>query len=408
MAELGETDDPTALIPGNPAAIDENARVLEIRAQAATTAGDGLGKIDTGSWTGQAEQHFHDKFSYEPAKWLSAGDSLDAASEALTGYATTLRWAQSQAGDAIRLWNQGQAATQTAKAQYNEVVMSANTQNQTNAGIGNPARIQVPPFSDPGEPTRQAARDTLTRARQQLTEAGDRAAESISEEAGGAPKDSSWLDDVGGFLSDLGEGAWGAIRGFGEGVWSLVEAVGDPGNPDHPGLTDIAAAAWNDVTHPVDFAKRVVDWDDWSDHPGRAIGQIAGGLVLAGGTGKVLKELGGVGKGDKGGTKPADTPLVKACLPDYFTNGAVPTASDLRQYAEANGWTKQQTATGPAKYVDDNGIVRMTLKEGSGRTPGSETPHVELRNESGERVDSQGNPVTRKSPGNHTPITWDK
>jgi hypothetical protein len=129
--------------------------------------------------------------------------------------------------------------------------------------------------------------------------------------------------------------------------------------------------------------------------------------VLAGGSGKILKELGGAGKGDEGGTKPAETPPVKASLPDYFKNGEVPKASDLRQFAEAHGWTKQQTATGPAKYVDGNGIIRMTLKEGSGRTPGSETPHVELRNESGERVDSQGNPVTRKSPGNHTPITWD-
>lgn len=49
----------------------------------------------------------------------------------------------------------------------------------------------------------------------------------------------------------------------------------------------------------------------------------------------------------------------------------------------------------------------MTIKQGSARTPGSENPHVELRNEQGQRIDSQGNPITRRSPGNHTPIEWD-
>ena len=50
----------------------------------------------------------------------------------------------------------------------------------------------------------------------------------------------------------------------------------------------------------------------------------------------------------------------------------------------------------------------MTIKQGSGRAPGSADPHVELRNEDGVRIDPQGNPVARKSIGNHTPITWDQ
>ncbi|MEV4596210.1 hypothetical protein AB0K15_02265 [Amycolatopsis sp. NPDC049253] len=115
--------------------------------------------------------------------------------------------------------------------------------------------MTVAPFSDPGEPTRQAARDVLNRARQQLTEVGDRAVATISDEAGGAPTASDWLDDVGGFLADFGEGAWNAAKGLGEGAWNLVLAVGDPGNPDHEGITDIASAAWHNVTHPVDFGK---------------------------------------------------------------------------------------------------------------------------------------------------------
>lgn len=90
-----------------------------------------------------------------------------------------------------------------------------------------------------------------------------------------------------------------------------------------------------------------------------------------------------------------------------FENGKVPKASELDDYARSQGWTKTQTPGGPPKYVDENGHVRLTIKKGSDRAPGSENPHVELRDETGQRVDPFGNPVTRKSPGNHTPIEMD-
>jgi len=93
-------------------------------------------------------------------------------------------------------------------------------------------------------------------------------------------------------------------------------------------------------------------------------------------------------------------------LSDLF-KGRTPTASELADWAKSQGWTRIQNPGGPAKYVDENGVVRMTIKEGSPRTPGSETPHVELRDPSGQRIDPNGNPVTRRSPGNHTPIVWD-
>ncbi|MBE1502250.1 hypothetical protein H4696_009350 [Amycolatopsis lexingtonensis] len=405
MAELGETSDPRALVPGDPAAIEENARVLRDRSEATARVGDGLGKIDTGSWTGPAATQFHDKFSYEPAKWLAASDSFDAVAESLTSYAQTLRWAQGQANDAIRQWSQGQAATAEAKDRYTQDVADADAENRRRAANGDPARVTAAPFSDPGEAIRQAARETLGRARQQLTEAGDRAATTTADEAGGAPTATDWLDDVGGFFADFGEGTWNAFKGFGEGAWNLVLAVGDPGNPDHEGLTDIASAAWHNITHPVDFGKQLISWDDWADHPGRATGQIVGGLLIGGAAAKVLK-------GARAGEKPEPVkgrPPVKAKLSEYFDpGGSPPKATELGRFAEEQGWTKQQTPNGPPKYVDDNGVVRMTLKQGSSRAPGSENPHVELRNADGVRVDPEGNPVNRKSPGNHTPITWDQ
>jgi len=53
-----------------------------------------------------------------------------------------------------------------------------------------------------------------------------------------------------------------------------------------------------------------------------------------------------------------------------------------------------------------NGVNRLTIKQGSS-APGSTNPHMELRNTLGQLVDPAGNPVTRKSLGNHTPIDFD-
>lgn len=114
-----------------------------------------------------------------------------------------------------------------------------------------------------------------------------------------------------------------------------------------------------------------------------------------------IKNLGRKGKPDE---KP---PLPPQSLRDLF-NGRVPKASELEKFAQSQGWTKTQTPNGPPKYIDENGVARITLKEGSPRTPGSETPHVELRDATGQRIDPNGNPVTRRSDGNHTPIVWDK
>jgi hypothetical protein len=117
---------------------------------------------------------------------------------------------------------------------------------------------------------------------------------------------------------------------------------------------------------------------------------------------QVLQRIKNLGR--KG--KPNGAPPPVRNLKDLF-NGRTPKASELEEYANSQGWTKVQTPGGPPKYVDENGVVRMTIKEGSPRTPGSETPHVELKDATGQRIDPDGNPVLRKSPGNHTPIIWD-
>lgn len=85
-----------------------------------------------------------------------------------------------------------------------------------------------------------------------------------------------------------------------------------------------------------------------------------------------------------------------------------PKASDFQMWAESQqGWHPTQTPNGPLKYIDKNGVTRLTLKQGTPRAPGSNHPHVELKNAKGSRIDLQGKPVNRKSIANHTPIDWD-
>lgn len=87
--------------------------------------------------------------------------------------------------------------------------------------------------------------------------------------------------------------------------------------------------------------------------------------------------------------------------------GEVPKASDFKLWAELQGWQPTQNPKGPLKYRDESGVVRLTLKQGSSRTPGSDYPHFELRNADNHRIDIWGNYVTRKSLGNHIRIQWD-
>lgn len=229
MAELGDTQDPKLVVPGRPEAIEENARVLRARADRAGRAAEGLQAIDTGAWEGPAATAFHDKFSYEPGKWFTASDSLLAAAGTLEDYASTLRWAQAQATEAVAQWNQGQAATQQATAAHDQAVAQATAQNQP-----------PPAFTDPGEANRQAARDILNRARAQLAEMGDAAASALRDQATPAPQESSWLDDLGNFVADAGAHLVNGLASFGNAMINhpldVLAAAGGAG------LTVVSAA----------------------------------------------------------------------------------------------------------------------------------------------------------------------
>ncbi|WP_431218257.1 T7SS effector LXG polymorphic toxin [Leifsonia xyli] len=101
---------------------------------------------------------------------------------------------------------------------------------------------------------------------------------------------------------------------------------------------------------------------------------------------------------------------VPQSLKELFSGGRTPKSSELRRFSEEQGWTLRQNPNGPPKYIDENGIPRVTIKSGSDRAEGSGFPHVEYKDASGQRFDPvTGNAVARKDPlGNHREIDIDE
>lgn len=193
MPDLGETNDPKALVPGDMESTRQTAWSMTVYGDLLHKAGAGLQRIDTTEgWSGEAADAFRSAYDGEPKKWLQAGDCFHSASKALNDYISSLTWAQFQATEAVRLWEEGEAATQQATREREAAARQA------------PSGTAPVPFSDPGETNRRAARDILHRARTQLTAAGDVAAEAVGRARDQAPEQPGWLEHAASAVGNAG------------------------------------------------------------------------------------------------------------------------------------------------------------------------------------------------------------
>jgi hypothetical protein len=143
VMQLGETNDPQDLVPGNAGSIAQVAGKMYGYSTVLTEAGNGLKRIDTtDGWSGAAGDAFRERFHGEPERWLIAGSCFQDAASALDRYIPTLEWAQQQAGAAIQQWNQGDkdAAKSTLENARRQLADAAGT---ANAAVGQ-ARDQAP------------------------------------------------------------------------------------------------------------------------------------------------------------------------------------------------------------------------------------------------------------------------
>lgn len=298
-AELGHSDDPRALIPGNPAAIQSKLATLDKLASGIDEASTNLTKIDTGHWQGSAGDAFRSKFHQEVPHWHDSSEAFDQAKKALQEHSYTLAAAQQQAGDAIDRFNKGQQATQAAQNQYKVAI--AQRKAQTAQGVNLPP---MAPFSDPGAGDRQEAQAILDDARRKVQTSGEAARAAIAAAGGSAPAAPGLAGRVGAALDDFigeevnkGEHFLGhAARAIG-GIIKPILGVANPITMlTHPMQAEVnamnmATGLVHAATHPVDLVESTLDTPEWSTDPAGATGEIAVniGSMLIGGEGAAAK-----------------------------------------------------------------------------------------------------------------------
>ncbi|MEV2212938.1 putative T7SS-secreted protein [Streptomyces sp. NPDC050997] len=308
--QLGQTEQANELIHGNPGTIRASATHLRDFQKAFDKVGEGMRKLDSSHWKGEAADTFREKFTTHPTKWLHAADACDKAAKALADFAGTVTWAQRQAQEAVELYKKGKKASDDAVDAYNKRVDAYNSKVKANEDPGpRPA-----PFQDPGTADIQRAHEILSEARRQRNEAGRTAATSVRAALAHAPAEPPLLDRLGSNLKDeyatvateLTHVVGGAVKGV-AGTVNFVRGLNpvDGYNLTHPAqyLQNVSMTITGLVstgTHPERVLKSA--WEGFKKDPAESVGRLIPELV--GGKGLGLAR-GGLRAGVKAGAEEA-------------------------------------------------------------------------------------------------------
>lgn len=186
-ARLGETNDPKALIPGEPELITGDLRRLVQTLRMVVAVGEDLGRIDPGGWSGDASTAFRSVFRSEPPRWFQAGDDMGSGGQVLADYGDVLVECQAEAQRAVEMYLEAQAATRLAAAQHDAMVL---------------AGAPTAPFQDPGQAGAATAQKVLDDARTGLSGIGDVVAKALGWES----------DGKGGYKKSFGKKEFGAAH----------------------------------------------------------------------------------------------------------------------------------------------------------------------------------------------------
>jgi RHS repeat-associated protein len=297
--QLGQADDPTQLIQGDPQQVGDAATRLKAFSTAFGEVSTGLAGVNVEHWQGVAADAFRAKYAPEPKRWSDAGTACGESSAALEDYAHTLTWAQGQARDAITLYARGQQATAHAEAAYSSAVSGYNTKAAAyNAALQagkNPGTrpVQPGPFVDPGAGDRAEAQSMLSAARSRRDAAADQAQTTLAQATDLAPATPSFLSQLRDDLSDgwnvSNLGATHFAGGFLSGASGFLDFLRsanpmDPYNVLHPGeyLTGLDAlqAGLVDMSlHPSVLINSVLG-TGWRSDPFSAGGNLTFNLLL--------------------------------------------------------------------------------------------------------------------------------
>ncbi|MET7482555.1 putative T7SS-secreted protein [Streptomyces sp. NPDC005538] len=270
--QLGDSDQPKDLIHGDPKAIRAAAKHLTDFYTAFDAVGDGMRRLNSSSWQGEAANTFREKFAMHPVRWLHAADACDTAGRALSSYADTVEWAQGQAQDAISLYGPGKKASDAYKA---EVAKKKDAESST----------------DPGAADVQRAHEILSEARRQRDEAGHTAASAVRKALAHAPAEPPPLtqlkaDAVDGYQAvntEVLHFGGGVLKGT-AGILNFARGLNpmDPYNITHPAayvqnVNMTLAGLVSTAAHPERAAKVMLD--DFKKDPSEGLGRLLPNLA---------------------------------------------------------------------------------------------------------------------------------
>lgn len=311
------------VIPGNPQEAGEAGEHLHALGSACESTGDGIKRLDTGDWTGQAADGFRANYLETAApQWVSAADAFTDAGQALAQYQRVLAEAQQRAARA-------QADLDRANEQSRRAAEAHNA--QVDAAEADPAGAAPPgQFQDPSAEARAQAQHTISEAKAAVADAGDRAAATVRRLAAQAPAQPGLIASLAERARDMvamnANSIAGIATGFGEAIAGLGGlalgafkaelyfgfggALLDPEGA-HEMTTSVASTVTSAASDPWATTKTIVGVDQWKNHPMQALGEAVPSAIAtaAGGGGAVAKVASGaskLGRAGKAGERVAD------------------------------------------------------------------------------------------------------
>ncbi|MEU2156668.1 putative T7SS-secreted protein [Streptomyces sp. NPDC019396] len=281
--QLGQTEEANELIHGNPGRIRSSTAHLKDFQAAFEKVGQGMRKVDSSRWLGEGGNAFREKFGVHPTKWLHAADACEKAATALEAYAETVRWAQGEASEAIRMHREGKRASEEVKA-----ALATAKDKETPEAKAAQARCEA---------LLEAAETRLADARRQRNDAARDAEALVKQAMAHAPAEPPPLDRLGNTLAD-GAQAYATeythfVGGILKGTAGLVNFVRglnpmDPYNLTHPAqymqnASMTLSGLVSTVSHPDRTVTAVID--GFKKDPSEFLGRLVPELIGTKGTG---------------------------------------------------------------------------------------------------------------------------
>ncbi|WP_435975193.1 putative T7SS-secreted protein [Streptomyces sp. Qhu_M48] len=297
--DLGQTEDKTKLIYGSPSKLRSTASHLRDLQNSFDKVGKGLKGLDSSTVKGEAADAFREKVAVEPPKWFKGADAFGKAADALTGFASTVEWAQGQAQTAIDKWKAGTQASKDAADAHNKRVDDYNKAvdgyNAQPADKRNPASLPPRPgaFTDPGKAQMEEAQELLAEARTQRNTAAETARTAIRAARDAAPPKPSYAEQAMDGIEEMQvmqtHFGGGIVKGT-AGLLSFVRSVNptDPYNITHPAeyltqLNSLAAGLVQVANDPMGAGKQMLD--NFMKDPAEGFGRLVPDLLLTAATG---------------------------------------------------------------------------------------------------------------------------